>query len=440
MTGAASDVIVVGGGLAGLAAAVVLGERGRRVLLLEARPRLGGRAGSFHDTATGQLVDACQHVSLGCCTEFADWCQSVGIAGLLQPQPTLWFMTADRRMSRWQADPLPAPLHLARSFLRAHFLTWGEKVAIARALRGLQRLPTDADGSFGAWLDAQGQTERVRRRFWATVLVSALNERPERVGLKYARKVFVDSFLTDRAGGVMALPTVPLGRLYGPELAACLERLGVQVRLATAVRGLDWEKERVAGVTLRSGERLASDAVILAVPHGRVAELWPAVLTPHPILDPIQNLSTASIVSVHLWVDRPLTPLPHVVLVDMLGQWLFNRGEVEPGVHYVQVVISAAEVLRAWGHERVREAVVTELRQLFPVQPEPRILRSRVVTEVEATFSPVPGVDRWRPTQRTPVPGLFLAGDWTATGWPATMEGAVRSGRLAAAALLAESR
>ena len=180
---------MIGGGLAGLAAATALAPHGFAVTLLESRSRLGGRAGSFQDTVTGQLVDACQHVSMGCCTNLAHFCRALGIDHLLQPQPCLYFLTPDRRVSRFRADPWPAPLHLLRSFLSAHYLSAGEKFRVVRGLMALQRSDPQADPPFAAWLAQHGQTPRTVDRFWGLVLTSALNETPDRIGLRYARKV-----------------------------------------------------------------------------------------------------------------------------------------------------------------------------------------------------------------------------------------------------------
>jgi squalene-associated FAD-dependent desaturase len=432
-------VVVIGGGLAGLAAVSVLAPRGFRVTLLESRPRLGGRASSFTDAATGQLVDACQHVSMGCCTNFAHFCKTVGIDHLIAPQPCLWFVTPDGRVSPFFADPLPAPLHLARTFLFAHYLSFFEKAAIAWGLLCLAREPAGADGPFLPWLRHHGQPPRAIERFWNVVLVSALNEEPDRIGLRYARKVFVDGFLRHRRGFEVQLPTVPLGRLYGDEMLAWLDRHGIDLRLGQGVRRLCLDGDRVSGVEMRSGEHLSADWFISAVPFDRLLDMLPVALQELPYFANLRRLETSPITSAHLWYDRPITALPHAVLVSCVGQWLFARGETAPGVHYFQVVVSASRAFRGLGHDEVQDRIVAELARVFPAARSAQLLRSRVVTEHAATFSAVPGVDDLRPAQASPVANLFVAGDWTATGWPATMEGAARSGYLAAEALVART-
>jgi squalene-associated FAD-dependent desaturase len=444
-------VLIIGGGLAGLAAATTLAPRGLRITLLEARNRLGGRAGSFYDSATGQLVDTCQHVSMGCCTNFAHFCRTLGITHLLRKQECLYFMTADRRLSRFRADPLPAPLHLARSFLTAHYLSTDEKCRVAYGLACLQREGEDRDPPFQRWLARHRQTPRTIERFWGLVLTSALNETPDRIGLRYARKVFLDGFLRHPRGFEVELPAVPLGRLYGEEMQTWLARHDVEVCFQTAVRALEVQADRVSGVELRNGDRLQADWYVVAVPFDRLLELLPAaVIDRYPAFSNLRRLENSPITSVHLWYDRAVLHLPHVVLVGCVGQWLFNRGplagtdfrsledfgNLTEGGQYIQVVVSAARQFRGLGHQEVERRVTAELRSLLPASRSARLLRARVVTEHAATFSAVPGVDRWRPPQTSPITNLFLAGDWTATGWPATMEGAVRSGYLAAEGLL----
>jgi squalene-associated FAD-dependent desaturase len=428
---------VVGSGLAGLGAATALAQRGFAVTILESRGRVGGRASSFTDGASGQLIDTCQHVSMGCCTNLAHFCRTVGIAHLIQPQPFLCFMTPDRRLSRFHADQWPAPYHLARSFFAAHYLSPIEKLRIAWGLACLQRLDAEADPPFLDWLTQHGQTPRTVERFWGLVLTSALNETPERIGLRYARKVFLDGFLRHRRGFEVELPLVPLGRLYGEELRRWLEEHCVGLRLHTPVKAIHVRGDQVEGVELRSGERLRADWYVAAVPFDRLLDLLPAaVVDGHTYFGNLRRLETSPITSVHFWFDRPVMRLSHVVLVGCAGQWVFNRGQVAPGEHYLQVVVSAARQFRGLGHEEVQRRILEEIHRLLPRSAFTKLLRARVVTEHAATFSAVPGVDRWRPPQRSPLDKLFVAGDWTATGWPATMEGAVRSGYLAVEALL----
>jgi squalene-associated FAD-dependent desaturase len=361
----------------------------------------------------------------------------VGVAKFLEAQRSLHFLTPDRRVSRFAADRLPAPLHLGLSFLRLHYLTLAEKLGIARALLRLRSVPADADGSFAEWLAAHRQSPRMVERFWGLVLTSCLNEEVERVGIRYARKVFVDGFLRHRRGFEVELPAVPLGRLYGEEMQRWFDGRGVKLLFNSGVQRLRRDGGRVAGVELRDGTCLDADWYVAAVPFDRLIDLLPEDwVRQYPCFSNLKNLESSPITSVHLWYDRAVMDLPHAVLVGCLGQWVFNRGEVAPGEHYLQVVVSAARMFRGLGHDEVQRRIVAELEHLFPAASAGSLLRGRVVTEKAATFSAVPGVDRWRPTQATPVPNLFLAGDWTATGWPATMEGAVRSGYLAAEALL----
>jgi squalene-associated FAD-dependent desaturase len=438
--GEGNRVAVVGGGLAGLACATSLASRGFHVTVLESRQRLGGRAGSFTDPVSGQLVDACQHVSMGCCTNLAHFCKTIGVSHFLTPQPKLHFVTSDRRRSVFKADPWPAPFHLGRALLGAHYLTPGEKLRIMWGMLALFCESPEADPPLRDWLLAHKQTSRTIDRFWGTVLVSALNETVDRLGFKYARKVFRDGFLRHRDGFVVHVPTVPLGRLYGDELRNWLTQHGVELHENASVRQVQFDSQGVSQLMLRDASTIDADWYVLAVPFDRVLDLLPEDLTARePYFGNLRKLSPSPITSVHLWCNREAMSLPHAVLVDCLGQWVFNRGEVTPGEFYLQVVVSAAHALKGAGREEIQRKIVEELMGIFPEMQMAKLLRARVVTEHSATFAAVPGVDLWRPVQASPVSNLMLAGDYTATTWPATMEGAVRSGYLAAEVILERS-
>jgi squalene-associated FAD-dependent desaturase len=455
-------VVIVGGGLAGLAVASCLINRGLQLTLLESRPRLGGRASSFEDPVTGKLVDNCQHVSMVCCTNLTDFCRRVGIDNMLRRERELVLLDRDGIISRFRAGPVPAPFHLVGSFLRAHFLSVREKVQLAF---GLVRLVCSRDEqtgeSFESWLVRHGQNRRVINLFWETVLVSALNERIGQMDVDYARKVFLDGFLRNRKGFQLEIPLVPLGELYGRQLERWLHNQGVTVRLKTGIRTIEYDADGSAcGVTLRTGESVTADLIVLAVPFDKVTRLLPEALRKKlPALDSIDSLSASPIVGVHLWFDRPICPYDHVVTPGRLIQWVFNHtaiqgrgvpasiptldsaltGRVLPpsdGGQYLQLVISASHDLLALDKIAIRDAVLADLAEIWPAARIASLLRSWVVIEYGATISVRPGVDANRPSQKTTVDGLLLAGDWTNTSWPATMEGAVRSGYLAAQEVL----
>lgn len=439
-------VVVVGGGLAGLAAAVALAGRGLRITLVESRPRLGGRASSFTDPNTGELVDNCQHVSMACCTNLADFARRVGTSDLFRRERDVVFLSADGKLSALRAGLFPAPFHLTGSFLRANYLRWGDKLRVAYGLACLAaRRPAERAGeSFADWLLRHRQTVRTINLYWATVLVSALNERLEQMDVGHARKVFVDGFLRNRDGYQMEIPLVPLGELYGTRLERWFAENGVNVRLTTGVRAVECDDEEgLSGVMLRSGEKITADFVILAVPFDRVSSLIPGAIEQRiPSLADVESLAASPITGIHLWFDRPVCPLDHVVTPGRTIQWVFNhtaiqgRSAANGDGQYLQVVISASYDLLGLDNVTIKELVLRELGEIWPAAAAASVTRWRVVTEHGATFSVRPGVDALRPSQRTPVEGLFLAGDWTSTGWPATMEGAVRSGYLAAEGVL----
>lgn len=437
------SALVIGGGLAGIATAVALGKHGVEVTLLEARSRLGGRAASFSDPAGGESIDNCQHVSMGCCTNFFDLCETVGTQELFREESRLNFIGPDGRVSPFYASRLPAPLHLFPALVRMRFLNWRDKWHIAR---GLQRLARDGGldesrQNFAQWLVEQRQTPAAIERFWKVVLVSALSETLERISVPHARKVFVDGFLGHRQGWVVQIPAVPLDALYGERLTKWFAAHRVTSRLRAPARRLIGDRDRVTGAELRSGELVEADDVVLAVPHFAVSELVPQALRQHPRVAALRGLTTAPIAGVHLWFDRAITSLPHAVLIERQSQWMFRRdvGVIESGEqeqHYYQVVVSAARELEGMPREDAVAAIVAELQSIWPEAREARLLRWQLVIERRAVVSMAPGVDGLRPPQQSPVANLQFAGDWTRTGWPSTMEGAVKSGYMAAENIL----
>ena len=458
MTSSASQsacVAIVGGGLAGMAAALRLREAGLEVDLFEARRQLGGRAASFRDPETGELIDFCQHVSLGCCSELADFCRRAGIDGCFRRLRRLHFIGPDGRQydlaaSRW----LPAPLHLAPALLRLGYLSLPDRISLARAVLRLRSLQVEDDPrgpTMAEWLRTQGQSPALVSGFWEVVLVSALAESLDRVSLPVARKVLVDGFLADRTAYELLVPEIPLGMLYGRYVGPRLESLGVRLHLGAAVEQVRGDDSSQLWVERAIGDTLAFDYVVLAVPWRQAPGLLSASLrAAAPLAEPV-GLESSPITGLHLWFDRPITQLSHAVLVSRVSQWLFNRPganglphQAEPcqagQVHYYQVVVSASRSLATRSREEVVKLVHSELADVFPAAREAQLLHWQVVTERHAVFSPLPGATQSRPAQATSIPNLFLAGDWTATGWPSTMESAVRSGHQAAAGIIARAQ
>ncbi len=446
MAGGAPDtptVAVVGGGLAGLATAVALVTEGCRVELFESRRFLGGRAASFVDPATGELVDHCQHVSMGCCTNLADFCRRTEIADYFRRDRLLHFIGPDGQQynlepARW----LPAPLHLAPGFLGLRYLSLGDRYRIARAMWKLMRTPVIDDAhapTIGQWLVNEGQSPRAIEQFWSVILVSTLAESLNRSSLAAARKVLVDGFLSAREASVVEVPQAPLGTLYGARLESWLAAHGVALHLNTPVRQIACDGR--PAIALADGRETRPNFVVLAVPWPKVRELLaPQIAAQWPWLRQLDQIHSAPITGVHLWFDRPITDLPHAVIVGRLSQWIFQHTARESDAarpaHYYQVVISASHELAGRDRRQIVEEVCGDLAAIWPQARAAQCLQARVVTEHDAVFSVSPGLDRARPAQQTPIPRLLLAGDWTATGWPATMESAVRSGYLAAESVL----
>jgi squalene-associated FAD-dependent desaturase len=443
-------VAVVGGGLAGLAAGSALAESGFRVTLFERRPYLGGRASSYQHPGTGEVVDNCQHVLLGCCTNLVEFYRRIGVEDKIRWYEQLTFLEPGGRASVIEPTALPAPLHTAPSFLRASCLNLADKLAIGAGLAALTPVAThDTGESFLHWLRRHGQTERAIDRFWKTVLVSALNEEIDLISVPYAAQVVRESFLKSRAAGRMGVPTVPLTELYS-RAGDYITARGGEVRLRANAESFRAEFADVK-LLLAGGEE-SFDFVIPAVPFDVLSRMLPQTTAAEPLRQTLSRFETSPITGIHLWFDRQITDLDHAVLLDRTIQWMFHKSQLlaAPGGHtngrkkssrgdpdaannsYVELVVSSSKALVEKSRQEIIDLALAELREFIPGARAANLVKATVIKEVHATYSPRPGIESHRPSPETVWPRIFLAGDWTATGWPATMEGAVRSGYAAA--------
>jgi zeta-carotene desaturase len=403
-------VKIVGGGLAGLSAAVALASLDWDVDLYESKPFLGGRATSFPirpDEADSERIDNCQHVLLRCCDNLLDFYKRCGVAQKIRFYDELYFVRPGGAVDTLRRGALPYPAHLIGSLLKFGFLSWSDKFALASDLRALQNRAGDGAlerMTMAEWLLSRNVSENSYRRFWRPILVSALNEEPERASARAAFQVFAEGVLGAKTSYEMGVPAVPLAELYGGAWSA------VRVHL----------REPVARIDPASRE---ADVYISAVPYDRIAALMPAL---ELNVEPFRH---SPITGVHLWFDRPVTELPHAVLLDRTMQWMFRKSAT-----YLQCVVSASRDLLTMPRGAIVDLAQSELAEYFPDAGRAQLLRSHVIKEAKATYSITPGLDAYRPRAETKYPNVFLAGDWTDTGWPATMEGAVRSGYLAAEA------
>lgn len=429
-------VAVVGGGLAGLAAGSALAECGFRVTLFERRPYLGGRASSYQHPGTGEVVDNCQHVLLGCCTNLIEFYERIGAEDKIRWFERMTFLEPGGRASVIEPSALPAPLHAAPAFLRASCLNLPDKLSIAAGLAALTPItPHDTGESFLQWLRRHGQTERAIDRFWKTVLVSALNEEIDLISVPYAAQVLRESFLKSRRAGRMGIPTVPLTELYN-RAGDYIQARGGEVRFRASAESFRAEFADIK-LLLPTGEE-TFDFVIFAVPFDVLSRLLPDTTAAEPLRQTLSRFETSPITGIHLWFDREITDLDHAVLLDRTIQWMFHKSRLlaAPGGvaqnSYVELVVSSSKTLVEKSRQEITELALSELREFFPGARAANLVKSTVIKEVHATYSPRPGIEPHRPSPETVWPRIFLAGDWTATGWPATMEGAVRSGYAAA--------
>jgi squalene-associated FAD-dependent desaturase len=445
MTPPQPTVAIAGGGLAGLAAACALSDAGFRVTLFEKRPFLGGRASSYQHPGTGEVVDNCQHVLFRVCTNLVKFYEHIGVADQIRWFDRMNFVEPGGRISEMRASPLPAPLHTAPSFLHFPFLSAADKLAITRALVPLTlTVQRDNGQSFQQWLNAHGQTKNAVARFWHPILISALSEELDRISVSAAAQVVRESMKTPAARH-MGVPTLPLTDLYnaaGDYVRSHGGTLHFRCPVESFVADPSQVRVRMRG---KEGAEETFDYLLLALPFDALESVLPVGTEGDPLREKITHFENSPITGIHLWFDRQISDLDHAVLLDRTIQWMFHKSRLQPmrtqnengssSGSYIELVVSSSKTLIDKSRAEIVDLALNEVREFFPGARHANLVKSTVIKELNATYSPRPGIDAHRPTPVTPWPRVFLAGDWTATGWPATMEGAVRSGYIAAEAL-----
>ncbi|WP_075731837.1 hydroxysqualene dehydroxylase HpnE [Streptomyces acidiscabies] len=437
------SAVVVGGGLAGVTAALGLADAGVEVTLLEGRPRLGGLTFSFQ---RGELsVDNGQHVYLRCCTAYRWFLERIGGAELAPLQPRLDVPVVDvarpegRRLGRLRRDALPVPLHLGRSLATYPHLSLAERAKVGRAALALKGLdladPALDDQDFGGWLAAHGQSARTVEALWDLVGVATLNAVAADASLGLAAMVFKTGLLSDPGAADIGWAHVPLGELHDRLARKALDSAGVNTEVRTRVTSIS-RLDNGRWTVEVPGRTIETDAVVLAVPQREAYDLLPAGALDAP--ERLLEIGTAPILNVHVIYDRPVMNVPFLAALGTPVQWVFDRTAASGLTEgqYLALSQSAAQDEIDAPVATLRERYLPELEKLLPKARGAAVRDFFVTREKTATFAPAPGVGRLRPGARTKAPGLYLAGAWTATGWPATMESAVRSGTNAADAAL----
>jgi squalene-associated FAD-dependent desaturase len=436
-------VVVVGAGLAGLSAALQCADLGARVTVLERQRRLGGLTWSF--SRNGVSMDNGQHVFLACCDAYLGFLDRIGAAdGVVPPRPLDVPVVAPGAggpvVGRLRRQDLPVPFHLAGTLLRYRHISLGDRLALGRALAALYRLDLEDDRlddvTFGAWLAAHGQSESAIAAVWDLITVPTVNLPASEVSLAAAAMVFKTGLLSSRQASDIGWSAIPLGRLHGERAAAALHRAGAAVHPGVRVTGV--EEDGGTGWRVLTGDGpLDADAVVVAVPHEEAADLVPQWVAGRTRWS---ELGSSAVVDVHLIFERQVTEWAIMAAYSSLVQWVFDRtassGLEQSGHQYLAVSLSAADHLLGCPPQELVLSVVAALGQLLPSVSEARLVDATVTKERKATFRAAPGSQSLRPSAVTRRAGLVLAGAWTDTGWPATMEGAVRSGSSAAQALV----
>ena len=438
---------IVGGGVAGIAAATALADAGLKVQLFEKRPLLGGRASSFVEHSTGERMDECQHGTMRCCTNLGALLERLGVHDQIQYFDVLEFLDGDGKRSQIKGCGLPAPAHTALSFLQFKSLGIRDKIGIGRALFAMLRTaphPALDSESIEAWFGRMGQTERAIQRFWRPILVSACNENLARISAANAFKIFRDGFLLNPTAFHFGLSKVPLATLYHEPTVNYLQARNGCVRTRTIVDRIETEggaNGRVTGLVVQDGERVEADYYISALQCDLLLKILPPeVIAGVPYFENLRGIEFAPIAGIHLWFDQILDCPPALALLDRKTEWIFNKNKLfhlpESAGTYLSMVISASYEMAGLPKEALVALVLADVRACVPDARRAEVVKSHVIRWPKATIAPQAGAEALRPDQRSPLSNLYIAGEWTRTGWPSTMEGAARSGSLSAEYIL----
>jgi zeta-carotene desaturase len=439
-----NDALIIGGGFAGLAAGVALAEAGKRVCLLEQKPHLGGRARSFRDPTTGSIVDNGQHLFMGCYHSTIHFLKTLGTLDRVHFQPKLSvpFLDRDGRLTRLDCPDWPSPWHLLVGVLRSGSFTFQQKLEVLRLGKALRTTGPNSDTVAGesvtAWLGRRGQSEGLQRNFWDLLCIAAMNEDPHIASAQLFERVLRLALFSSPADSRLGIARVGLSECYTAAAAAYIEARGGCVQTGRGVKQVLISEGACRGVDLGGGETIEDLPVISSVPWHQLAAVLPSeLLRTEPFFATALALRPAPIISINLWFDSPLTDLEFAGLRGTTIQWLFDKSRIlGADDHCISLVLSGAHEHVKRAKEELLATALRELGAMLPAVRKAKLLHSLVIKERFATFSPSPEAEPLRPTARTPIQGFFLAGDWTATGLPATIEGAVQSGYTAARELL----
>lgn len=437
-----ADVIVIGGGLSGLSAAIDLTSQGISALVLEQRHHLGGRTYSFVDDVTGDEVDNGQHLMMGCYTETRWLLRTIGSENLayLQPNLHIEFLHPQRGSASLRCPPVPSPLHLLAGLMNLKTLSLSDRIKLLKVGLEIRKSPSEVEPAIASltvhqWLDTLGQSAMNKKYLWDIIAIGSLNDDPRNVSALLFYRVLRAAFLGKRENASLLIPRVGLTRLFVQPSVEYIRSRGGEVLSDSGVEEVLFDGPRARAVRCAGGTKHEAKAFVSAAPWYTISPLFSSVVN-NASWTAASQFQASPIITINVWLDRTVMDAEFFALLDSRIQWVFNKskiyGSTDGSRQYLSIVISGAAPLIGMSSEELVEVALDDLRRFFPQLRSARLVHSLVIKEKRATFSPHPGIEAQRPTSETSVPNLFLAGDWTRTGYPATIEGAVLSGRRAA--------